>query len=125
MILLLDAHAIVWWLGDDPKLAKPARSAISDPANAAIVSAASVWELGIKSELGKLEVQADLVEAIEQAGFSGIPVTAADAWAAAMLPAHHRDPFDRMLIAQASRLGAVIVSRDQAFRAYEVEVLAA
>jgi PIN domain nuclease of toxin-antitoxin system len=125
VILLLDAHAVVWWLDDDPQLAKPARSAISDPANAVLVSAATIWELGIKHALGKLDLQADLPEAVEQAGFSSIPVTATDAWAAAVLPAHHRDPFDRMLVAQASRLGALIVSRDSAFAAYEVDILTA
>jgi PIN domain nuclease of toxin-antitoxin system len=125
VILLLDAHVVVWWLDDDPELAKPARSAISDPANAVVVSAATVWELAIKRALGKLELRADLLRALEEAGFSGAPVTAVDAWTAALLPPHHRDPFDRMLVAQATRLGAVIVSRDRTIPAYDVDVLMA
>jgi PIN domain nuclease of toxin-antitoxin system len=125
VILLLDAHALVWWLSDDPQLSQPARSAIADPANAVLVSSATVWELGIKHALGKLEIQAPLPEALERSGFTGVPITIDDGWLAGALPAHHRDPFDRMLVAQARRLDAIVISRDQAFRMYDVEVLEA
>ena len=125
MILLLDAHALLWWLADDPTLRKNARSAIADPSNDVLVSAASVWEIEIKRALGKLSAPDGLVEAIESAAFDTLPITADDAQRAGRLPHLHRDPFDRMLIAQATRLDAVIVSRDESFVAYGVDVLAA
>ncbi|MGK2852280.1 MAG: type II toxin-antitoxin system VapC family toxin [Candidatus Limnocylindrales bacterium] len=125
MILLLDAHALLWWLADDDGLAPAARRAIADPTSDVLVSAATVWEIGIKRSLGKLDAPADVLGAIEAAGFDGLPVTLADGDAAASLPPHHRDPFDRMLVAQAMRLGAVLVSRDQAFAPYGVDVLTA
>ena len=125
MILLLDAHTVLWWLADDPTLDAAARSSIADPSSDVLVSAATVWEIGIKRGLGKLEAPEGLAEAIEATGFVGLPVTLADAEAAADLPGHHRDPFDRMLIAQASRLGAIVVTRDDAFRPYGVPLLTA
>jgi PIN domain nuclease of toxin-antitoxin system len=125
VILLLDAHALVWWLNDDPALTRQARGAIADPANDVLVSAATVWELAIKRANGKIDLAADLVAAIEDAGFVGLPVTLSDAQAAGELPLHHRDPFDRMLVAQARRLEAVIVSRDRALGPYDVPVLGA
>ena len=125
MILLLDAHAVIWWLADDSTLLPAARSAIEDPANDILVSAASIWEIGIKRALGKLEAPSGLVDALDVAGFDILPITGADAERAGSLPAHHRDPFDRMLVAQAIRVGAIVVSRDTAFLAYGVDVLAA
>lgn len=125
MILLLDAHAVLWWLADDPLLGAPARRAIADPANDVLVSAATIWEIEIKRALGKLDAPASLVQAVEEAGFDALPMSGTDAERAGRLPAHHRDPFDRMLVAQAGRLDAVIVTRDGAFDAYDVEVLPA
>lgn len=125
MILLLDSHAFIWWLGADATLADQARRAIADPTNSVVVSAASIWELAIKRALGKIDTQADLAAAVVDCAFSGLPITLEDAAAAASLPAHHRDPFDRMLVAQAQRLDAVIVTRDEAFDAYEPAVLRA
>jgi PIN domain nuclease of toxin-antitoxin system len=125
VILLLDAHTVLWWLADDPTLAADAQRAIADPASDVLVSAATVWEVGIKRALGKLEAPDDLLDAIDGSGFDGLPVTAADADAVARLPAHHPDLFDRMLVAQARRLGAVIVSRDPAFEPYDCDVLPA
>jgi PIN domain nuclease of toxin-antitoxin system len=125
VILLLDAHAVIWWLADDPALHPAARSAIEDPANDVLVSAASIWEIGIKRALGKLDAPAGLVDAIGETGFDVLPITGTDAELAGSLPAHHRDPFDRMLVAQASRVGALVVSRDAAFLAYGTDVLTA
>lgn len=125
MILLLDAHTLLWWLADDPDLAEPAREAIRDPGNDVLVSAASVWEIEIKRALGKLAAPDGVVEAIEIAGFDAIPITATDAELAGRLPPHHRDPFDRMLVAQSRRLDAVVVTRDGSFAPYGVEVLPA
>jgi len=123
VILLLDAHALLWWMADDPTLSASARDAMRDPANDILVSAATVWEIEIKRALGKLTAPDGIVEALESAGFDALPIGAADSEAAGRLPAHHRDPFDRMLVAQAERLDAVIVSRDRSFDAYGVEVL--
>ena len=125
MILLIDAHVLVWWLADDPALSLEVRSAIADPANDVIVSAATVWELAIKRAKGKIRIPADLSAAIDAAGFTSLPVTSADAETAATLSPHHQDPFDRILVAQAHRLGAVLVSRDAAFDAYDVDILRA
>ena len=125
MILLLDAHALVWWAEGRATLSDAARRAIADPANDVVVSAASIWQLSIKQELGKIRLDVDLEAEIERFGFSGLPITIADAVAAGALPRHHGDPFDRMLIAQAARLDAVVVTRDRAFGAYDVHVLTA
>jgi PIN domain nuclease of toxin-antitoxin system len=125
VILLLDAHTLLWWLADDPSLGGPARDAIADPGNEALVSAASVWEIEIKRALGKLAAPDGIVQAIEASGFGTLPITADDAETAGRLPPHHRDPFDRMLIAQAERLDAVVVSRDTAFAPYGTRVLLA
>lgn len=125
MILLLDAHTLLWWLDDDATLEAAARAAIASPANDVVVSSATVWEIEIKRALGKLEAPVGLVDAIEASAFKGLPVSPEDAERAGRLPPHHRDPFDRMLVAQAIRLEAVIVSRDNAFAPYGRDVLRA
>ena len=125
MICVLDAHVLLWWLSDDPTLVSAARASIADPANEVIVSAATIWELEIKRALGKLEVPDDLLGELKVAQLDCLAVTGADAITAARLPMHHRDPFDRMLLAQAIRLDAVLISRDQAFEAYGVPVMRA
>lgn len=125
MILLLDAHALLWWLADDPQLAGDAARAIADPANDVLVSAATIWEIEIKRAAGKLDAPDGITEAAGAAGFDVLPITGVDAERAARLPPHHRDPFDRMLVAQAGRLDAVIVSRDDAFAAYGADLLRA
>jgi PIN domain nuclease of toxin-antitoxin system len=125
VILLLDAHAVVWWLRGDPELSEAARRAITDPGNAVLVSAATIWELALKRARGKIDLDGNLTAAITGSGFSTLPVTGDDAEHAAALPDHHRDPFDRMLVAQAARLEAVLVTRDRALGAYDVHVLGA
>lgn len=125
MILLLDTHVLLWWLADDTTLGREARAAIADPANEVLVSAACVWEIEIKRALGKVSAPDGLADAIDAVGFGSLPITASDAERAARLPLHHRDPFDRMLVAQARRLDAVIVTRDVAFAAYGIELLSA
>ena len=123
MILLLDAHALLWWLDDSPELGAQAREAISDTANEVLVSAVTVWEIEIKRSLGKLDAPMGLVDAADAAGFGSLTVTLRDAEMAGSLPAHHRDPFDRMLVAQATRLDAILVTRDEVFSRYGVESL--
>jgi len=125
MILLLDAHALVWWLTADPTLSDAAQSAIRNDRNDVLVSAATVWELAIKRASGKLRLAENLSDAIERAGFKGLRVTLADAEAAAALPMHHRDPFDRMVVARALELDATVVSRDSQLDAYGVDRLPA
>jgi PIN domain nuclease of toxin-antitoxin system len=126
MKLLLDSHAFLWWLAEDPKLQTGARQAVADPSSVVHVSAASVWELSIKASLGKLDLDgADLVEEIAANDFVELPILARHALAAATLPRHHDDPFDRMLIAQAQVEGLTIVTRDSAFRFYGAALLPA
>ncbi len=125
MILLLDAHVLLWWLADERRLADSARSAIASPSNDVLVSAATVWEIGLKRQLGKLNAPANIAEAISGSRLVGLPVSLEDADAASGLPRHHGDPFDRMVVAQARRLSAIVVTRDPAFAAYGVDVLPA
>ncbi len=124
MNVLLDSHCLLWWLGD-MAMSDVARAAIADPTNTVFVSSASIWELEIKAALGKLVVDADLLAEVPASGMSWLPITARHSRAAARLPAHHRDPFDRMLIAQAQVENCSVVSRDSAFRSYEVPLIEA
>jgi PIN domain nuclease of toxin-antitoxin system len=125
MILLLDAHTLLWWLGDDSTLDAAARAAIASAANDVLVSAATVWEIEMKRALGKVEAPDGLVDAIQASAFQALPIILEDAERAGRLPPHHRDPFDRMLVAQSKRLNAVIVSRDDTFAAYGRDILRA
>jgi PIN domain nuclease of toxin-antitoxin system len=125
MRLLLDAHALLWWLADDPSLDRHALDLIADPTNEVIVSAATVWEIAIKRAIGKLSAPDGLAAVLERSGFIEAPVTTADAERAGGLEAIHRDPFDRMLVAQAVRLRAVVVTRDSVFLRYGTETVLA
>jgi PIN domain nuclease of toxin-antitoxin system len=122
--LLLDTHVFLWWSGRRP-LAPAATEAIRAPGNDVLVSAASVWEAEINAAGGKLRLEADLVAEPPDHGFLSLDITAAHAVAAARLPAHHGDPFDRMLVAQAQLEGLTIVTRDPIFEHYAVAVLTA
>jgi len=124
--LLLDSHVFLWWLAGDRKLRAGPRQAMADPTSIVYVSAATIWELSLKAAIGKLDLDgADLVEEIAENDFVELPMTARHSLAAAYLPHHHEDPFDRMLIAQAQIEGLTIVTKDLAFRAYEVSILPA
>ncbi|HZQ27964.1 MAG TPA: type II toxin-antitoxin system VapC family toxin [Acidimicrobiales bacterium] len=125
MRLLLDTHILLWWLADDPSLPARARDSISDPGTEVLVSAATVWEIAIKRASGKLDAPDDLLEALEANAFDTLAITAAHALAAGELPAHHADPFDRMLIAQAQAETLTLVSVDARLGDYEVERLPA
>jgi PIN domain nuclease of toxin-antitoxin system len=122
--LLLDTQTLIWWADDQP-LAEAAVAAIRSPANAKFVSAASIWEAEIKTQLGKLKLEVDLASGSLAHGFEALPITFDHARAAGRLPPHHGDPFDRMLIAQAQLEGLTIVSRDPVFDSYPVAVLRA
>jgi PIN domain nuclease of toxin-antitoxin system len=119
--MLVDTHALLWWLDDAPTLSPAAREAIADPGNEPLVSTASVWEIAIKRSLGKLEAPDDLLAHIGDAGFAWLAVGAEHAWAIRELPPHHRDPFDRLLVTQALVERIPIVTRDERIAAYGVE----
>ncbi len=124
MRLLLDSHVALWWLGDDVQLALQARATIS-AADEVFVSVVTPWELGIKRASGKITLPDDLVPQLIAAGFETLPVRPEHAVAAPALPAHHGDPFDRMLIAQARSEQLTIVTADRQFRSYDVELIEA
>jgi len=121
--LLIDTQAFLWWMAGAPRLSASAREAIGDPANAVHFSIASAWEIEIKRAIGKLRAPHDLAAAIKTEGFDLLPVELSHIAALAGLPAHHRDPFDRMLLAQAQVEGLRLVSADTVFRRYGVAPL--
>lgn len=123
MKILLDTHVLLWWLADDEHLPAPAAVTIADPDTEVVVSAASAWEISIKQAAGRLHAPEDLLDALAANGFGTLPITADHAMAAGRLPAHHADPFDRMLIAQAQIEDLTLVSVDRRFSNYEVELL--
>lgn len=127
MVLLLDTHALLWWLSDDPSLPKPAQKMIAATNNAVLVSAASAWEIATKFRLGKLPTAAELVAGfagqLEMEGFQVLPISADHAIRAGLLPGPHNDPFDRMLIAQAQAENIPIVSNEVLFDSYGVRRL--
>jgi PIN domain nuclease of toxin-antitoxin system len=117
--LLLDTHVLLWWLSDDRKLVKEGREIIANPNNDIFVSAASAWEISIKAALGRLEIESDdLEDAIVKNGFRPLPIGLRHALTAGRLPNIHRDPFDRMLVAQASVEELRVVSHDHVFERY-------
>jgi len=121
--LLLDTHILWWWLADDPKLPERAGEAIADGENLVSVSAATVWEIAIKKAAGRLDAPDDLLEAMEANNFGAVSISPAHALAASALAAHHADPFDRMLIAQAQAEALTVVSVNVRFSDYDVELL--
>lgn len=125
MRLLLDSNALLWWLDHDAPLDPDVRAMVDDVANQVAVSAATVWELGIKAASGKLRVPANLLELLDAQEVDVLGVTALHGAAAAALPLHHRDPFDRMLVAQAKLDDYVLVTADRRLADYGVATVAA
>ena len=127
MRLLLDTHALLWWALDDPKLSRTAYAAIADPIATVHVSTVSAFELATKHRLGKLAVAdpllADLDRYLAEQGFVALPLDLASAQRAGRLPGPHRDPFDRLLIAQAITADLALVSIEASFDAYGVRRL--
>ena len=121
MRLLLDTHALLWWLNGDASLSATARALIADRDNEAFVSAATAWEIATKHRLGKLPsvgaLALDISHEIEMQGFLSLPITLSHAQDAGSLPFDHRDPFDRMLIAQALAERMALVSNEKSFDA--------
>jgi PIN domain nuclease of toxin-antitoxin system len=124
MRTLLDTHVLLWWLLDMGSLSPTAHACIADAGNEIFVSAASAWEISIKYKQGKLpeaaDFMADLEGAIAGEGFSALPVTINNGERAGGLPLHHKDPFDRMLIAQALAESLTLVSNERLFDRYGV-----
>jgi len=125
--VLLDSHTLLWWLDDDKRLSRRARTTIAAHRTTVFVSAASVWEIAIKVELGKLRDPTDAVRhfpmLLAERGLTDLHITAAHAVAAAALPRIHRDPFDRMLVAQAIVEGVPIVTDNPLLPKYGIEVI--
>jgi PIN domain nuclease of toxin-antitoxin system len=124
MHLLLDTDALLWWLANDPALGKRARSAIADMRNTVLVSAASAWEITTKVRLGNLAgaagLASDFTGHVEREGFEALPISLDHAARAGLLAGAHKDPFDRMLIAQAQAENLPLVSNEKLFEAYGV-----
>jgi PIN domain nuclease of toxin-antitoxin system len=121
--LLLDTHALLWALGSPDRLPARIAKALRDPSNSVYVSAASAWEIAIKASLGKLTADVDeIVGAIAEVGFDELSITLVHARRVRALPSHHRDPFDRMLVAQAIEEGLAIVTHDGALQAYPIPI---
>lgn len=127
MTLLLDTHTLLWFLTDDSNLSARARGAIEDSANVARVSAASLWEIAIKFALVKLKLPAPYADIfprqLETNGFGLLPITSAHCATLLTLPFHHRDPFDRLLLAQAKTEGMTLVTDDGQFASYRIPLL--
>jgi len=125
--LLLDTHALIWWLLDDVSLSPTARAALATPENQVFVSAVSIGEIAIKLSINKLplpkELDRDLLDVVTATGFTPLPVTLEHAYAIRHLPWHHRDPFDRLVIAQSRVERLTIVTDDRMIRRYSVDVL--
>jgi PIN domain nuclease of toxin-antitoxin system len=127
MRALLDTHAFLWWLAGDQTLSTAARAMIGDEDSTILVSAATAWEIATKHRLGKLPgaapIATDIEGAVHSQGFTPMDVTIHHAQRAGALPGHHRDPFDRMLLAQALLEGCVLVSNERVFDRYGVDRL--
>jgi PIN domain nuclease of toxin-antitoxin system len=122
---LLDTHALLWWFGDDPRLSSEARDTIGDSQSSVYVSAATVWEMSIKQNLGKLKVPNDIKEKLKHYNFQSLSISLDHGIVAGELPRHHGDPFDRMLIAQAQIENLTLVTRGQDILKYDVPTLLA
>ena len=122
MRLLADTHAALWLLGEDKRLSARADELLTDPANEILLSAAVVWEVAIKRSLGKLDAPDGFARQLLDGGAVSLPISIDHARAVHSLPWHHRDPFDRLLVAQATLEDAVLVSSDERLRRYGVGV---
>jgi PIN domain nuclease of toxin-antitoxin system len=123
MEVLLDTHAVIWWFEGATGLSKRASSIIASPSNLILISAAVGWELAIKVNIGKFKTPSlvqELSQLVDREGFAELPISLEHAVRAGLLPLHHRDPFDRLLVAQAQAMGAPILSADRALDAYDV-----
>ncbi|HET8810287.1 MAG TPA: type II toxin-antitoxin system VapC family toxin [Flavobacteriaceae bacterium] len=121
MDLLLDTHSVIWFITENNQLSTKAKRLIEEPSNICYVSIASFWEMGIKYSLGKLQLNTNLnhiFELIDQSGFTILPIKTSHILMNSTLQFHHRDPFDRLIIAQAKNEGLTLISKDRMFKNY-------
>ena len=123
MRLLLDTHVVLWWMEDSAELSDEVK-ALLDTEPSVHVSAVSPWEIAVKQSLGKLDGPDDLAERVRDSQFTPLPITAGHGVRAGRLPVHHRDPFDRLLVAQAQIEGMTLVTRDKWIPQYDVRLMA-
>ena len=121
--LLLDTHTLLWWLSDVERLSEETHATIADPHNDVFVSAITGWEIEVKRAKGRLVAPDNLSVLVEEKGFTHLPLTFQHAEQAGRLPMHHRDPFDRFLIAQAQTEGLILVTQDGHIRQYDVPTM--
>lgn len=125
MRLLLDTHVLLWWLAEPERLSAQSKDVLADGDNVVFISAATIWEAAIKERLGKLDGARHLAEQVRGQNMTELPISFRHAAAAAALPPHHRDPFDRMLVAQAQCESLTFVTRDERAALYGVTLLPA
>ena len=125
MNLLLDTHVLLWWLDDNRLLSAKARDAISEGTNPVFISAAVIWEITIKQSLGKLKIPDEFETVLEHQGFEYLDINASHAYATGRLPFFYRDPFDRMLVAQAKVESLTLVTKDAELEKYPVSIMLA
>lgn len=125
MNFLLDTHVLLWWLDDNPTLSEKARSVISDGEHLVFISAATIWEIRIKEALGKLKIPRNFQKVLGDQSFEMLDITSEHAHAIRDLPDHHRDPFDRMLVAQAKTESFSLVTRDKHLKKYNIAIVEA
>ncbi len=125
MNLLLDTHVLLWWLDDYPTLSRKAKAAIADGKNLVFISAVVIWEIRIKQALGKLAIPQNFQKVLNAQPFEMLDITVEHAHEIGDLPAHHRDPFDRMLVAQAKVEHLTLVTRDIRLKKYKIPLIKA
>jgi PIN domain nuclease of toxin-antitoxin system len=124
MKFLLDTHALLWWLSDDSQLGRQARELVEDPGNDVLVSMVSLWEIAVKTRIGKLQADIkEITDAVQQEGFTLLDIAVTHLLTLAGLPVHHRDPFDHLLIAQAITEGATFISENGNTARYPVRMV--
>lgn len=124
MKFLLDTHALLWWLSDDDQLGRQARELVEDPGNDVLISIVSLWEIAVKTRVGKLEADIkEITDAVQQGGFTLLDIGITHLLTLAGLPMHHRDPFDHLLIAQAITEDATFISEDRHTARYPVRTV--
>lgn len=123
---VLDTHAAIWFITEDDRLPTKAKAQIENPDNPCFVSITSFWEMAIKHSLGKLELRSDLnavFQLVDSSGLTLLPITTTHILTSSTLPFHHRDPFDRLIIAQAKSEGLTVLTKDMEFSNYDIDLL--
>lgn len=122
MKYLIDTHIILWWLADNPKLSPQIKDTISNPDNSIIVSVISLWEINVKSSIGKLKIEKDYLRYLKQEGFDFLSINTDHVMHLSELPTYHQDPFDRLLICQSIIQGLTFITLDKKIKQYPVNL---